>query len=155
MDTIRRTAAVGLVAALALFAAAVPAGADQSYHSAHIALAPVEGAPLRTGFVENTHSNGPVRYAHELYILNGAEPDTDYQVTISLWAGNLTCSGAPDLVLDTAAFTTNGAGNAVGQHIFAPSDAGGLRGATVSAMWAVSSGGTVEYVTGCELINLD
>ena len=153
--TLRRTATGTLITVLALFSTGVPAHADQVYPSAHIALAPVDSAPLRTGFVENIHANGPTVYAHEMYVLNGAEPNSTYQVTLSIWAANLTCSVAPTLAIPTATVMTNAAGNGVGQKFFTPADADGLRGFTVSAMWTVSLGGTVEYTTGCELITLD
>ena len=72
-------------AATAVAVAAPLAAADAVYHSQHIALNPTGGASLRSGFVENIHADGPQVYAHELYVLNGAEPDTTYQVTLLLY----------------------------------------------------------------------
>ncbi len=74
-----KTSRLLLAAALLMTAVAVAAplaAADAVYHSKHIALNPIAGAPLRSGFVENIHADGPQVYAHELYVLNGAEPDT-------------------------------------------------------------------------------
>jgi hypothetical protein len=63
----------GGIAALAL---APAAGADRVYHSEHMTLTPVDTAPLRSGFVQNVHANGPNVYAHEIYVLSGALPNT-------------------------------------------------------------------------------
>ena len=60
---------------------APPAAADRVYHSEHLQLAPVGGAPLRSGFVENTKAEGPKIYAHEIFVLNGAVPNARYVVT--------------------------------------------------------------------------
>jgi hypothetical protein len=43
-----------------------PALADAVYHSRHIELLPVGGTPLRSGFVENIHANGPNVFAREV-----------------------------------------------------------------------------------------
>ena len=131
------------------------AAADRAYHAAHLALAPVGSAPLRSGFVENIHANGPNIYAHEIYQLNGAEPTTAYQVVLSIWTANTSCLGEPTLRLPTAVVTTNSVGNGLADIVFTPADADGLRGSTVSAMWTLSSGATATYATGCEVITLD
>ena len=75
-----RNRIVAVVAAAALSVALiVPAAlADQVYHSSHIALFPTGATPLRSGFVENIHVNGPNIFAHEIYVLNGAQPETTY-----------------------------------------------------------------------------
>jgi hypothetical protein len=145
-------AVTALATALSIVA---PAGADATYHAAHINLAPVAGAPLRSGFVENIHANGPNVFAHELYQLNGAEPNTSFQVVLSIWTGNTSCSGEPTLRLPTAVVATNAAGNGLADIVFTPDDADGLRGLTVSGMWTLSDGGSVFYATGCEVIDLD
>jgi hypothetical protein len=134
---------------------AAPASADSRYHTGHIALSPIAGAPLTSGFVQNIHANGPNIYAHELYQLNGAEPNTSYQVVLSIWTTNTSCSGEPTLQLPTAALTTNAAGNGLADIVFTPADADGLRGLTVSAMWTVWNGTAATYATDCEVISLD
>jgi len=148
----------GLAVATALATALLivaPAGADATYHTAHIKLAPVAGAPLTSGFVENIHANGPNVYAHELYQLNGAEPNTSFQVVLSIWTGNTSCSGEPALQLPTALVSTNAVGNGLADVVFTPEDADGLRGLTVSAVWTLSDAGSVSYATDCEVIHLD
>ena len=131
------------------------ASADGVYHSEHIALTPVGTQPLRTGFVENIHANGPVVFAQERYVLNGASPGTTYQVALNIWVSNLACTGTPNAVLDTASFTTNVAGNGVGHARFSPTDAAPLRGRTLGIIWTLSIGTTVAYHTACTEVTLD
>jgi hypothetical protein len=132
-----------------------PASADSAYHAAHIALSPRDNAPLTSGFVQNIHADGPIVYAHEIYQLTGAEPSTSYQVVLSIWTSNTSCSGSPTLQLPTSMLTTDLAGNGVADIFFTPADADGLRGMTVSATWTLWNGTTATYDTGCEVITLD
>jgi hypothetical protein len=143
--------AVGAV----VLALAPSALADAVYHSSHIPLTPVGSAPLRNGFVENIHPNGPNVFAHEQYVLNGALPNTAYTVTIHIAGAADTTCAAPFLNLDTATFTTNGAGNGSTFHVFTPADVDGLANSTAHAYWTVSTGGTVAYRTACQTITLD
>ncbi len=144
---------LGLFAAAALPGAA--ARADDVYHSAHIALHPVGGEPLRSGFVENIHANGPTIFAHEIYVLNGAEPGTTYQVTLEIFVRDTTCTSSPALV-PTAAITTNAAGNGQGEAVFRPSDVPPvLRNATHGIIWTVSDSSGIEFSSGCEVVTLD
>jgi hypothetical protein len=146
----------GLIVATAICLIWVTAaGADRSYHTGHYALAPIAGAPLKSGFVQNIHANGPIVYAHEIYELKGAALSSSHQVVLSIWAENTTCTGDATLQLPTATLATNGAGNGVASHVFTPADADGLRGLTVSAMWTVWNGQIAAYHTGCEVITLD
>ena len=73
-----------MLAALMLIPSTV-ALADQSYHTERLSLSVTEdglaaGHTLRNGMVVNIHPNGPVNGAIEQYVLNGAMPDTDYEV---------------------------------------------------------------------------
>jgi hypothetical protein len=146
----------GLLLAMVVgLVAAASAGADASYHTGHIALSPIGGAPLKSGFVQNIHANGPNVYAHELYQVTGAGANTSYQVKLTLWTANTACSGASSLQLSTAVVTTNNAGNGLADHVFTPADADGLRGLTVGARWTLWNGATAAYTTDCEVIKLD
>lgn len=136
----------------AVLALAPAALADAVYHSSHIPLTPVGSAPLRSGFVENIHPNGPNVFAHEQYVLNGARPNTTYTVTIHV--GSSSCSSLL-FSLDTATLTTNRAGNASTFHVFTPSDVGALANSTIHAFWTVSTGGALVYQTACQTIQLD
>src|SRR4051812_2282491 len=100
-----------------------PAFADSVYHSGHYNLTAVSGAQLRSGFVENIHANGPIVYAHEQYVLNGAAPNTTYHVALMIFPGDTTCSGTPAVTIPTATIDTNAAGNGVAYHVFTPADA--------------------------------
>ena len=143
------------LALLVVGLAAIPAGADATYHSTHIALTPVRDAPLRTGFVENIHANGPTVFAHENYVVNGGIPNTDFQVEISVFVGDTTCAGQPSFTLPTATLTTNAAGNGQAQHVFTPDDASGVRNTVDGARWTLSANGAATYTSGCEVISLD
>jgi hypothetical protein len=133
------------------------AGADATYHTAHIALLPIGGAPLRSGFVQNIHANGPNIAAREMYQLNGAEPNTSYRVAAAGWFSNTSCSGSPTVRIPDAVLTTDVAGNGVADHVFTPEDVSraGLHGVTFSVVWTLFNGTTAAYTTDCEVITAD
>ena len=151
-----RTTVRALLCLIAIFVAvpATIANADAVNPSQHIALHPVATAPLRTGFVENIHANGPNVYAHEVYVVAGAIPSTSYDVTISLYVQDPTCSITP-LTLHTATLTTNAGGSGRADVVFSPADADGLRGASHGAIWTLSVSGAPVYQTACTTIVLD
>lgn len=152
----RRLVVILTLAGLAAMAGAISASADAVYHSEHLALSPVGNAPLRSGFVENIHADGPNVYAHEQYVLNGAAPNSSYQVVLMVFPTDTTCSSSSTSVdIPTATITTNAAGNGNAFHVFTPADADGLHGLTVGGMWVVMSGSTVAYETSCTTIHLD
>jgi hypothetical protein len=130
------------------------ANADAVYPSQHIPLHPVGTAPLRTGFVENIHANGPNIYAHEVYVVAGVAPRTSYDVTISVFVQDPSCSTTP-LVLQTATLTTSAGGSGRADVVFSPADADGLRGASHGAVWTLSISGSPVYQTACSTIVLD
>ena len=149
-----RRAHVALVLVLVGVAFAPTALGDRVYHSEHLALAPVGGAPLRSGFVENIHPNGPNIFAHEIYALNGSEPNTTYQVTLFIFSST-TCDPATLLAaVDTAQIQTNGSGNGVADFFISPDAIGDLHGATVGVSWTVTSQ-TSSYETTCTTVTLD
>lgn len=145
-----------LLAAAALGLALPTAGrADAVYHSSHVELVPVSGAPLRVGFVENIHPNGPNVFAHEVYVLVGATPDTAYQVVLLLYPFDPVCARAA-AEIPTAALTTNPAGNGRADFFLAPSDLPVvLRNATHGVAWKVTSGASVAYHSACSSVTLD
>jgi len=150
----RRVLVTFALAGIAVMVGAVSARADGVYHSQHVALSPIGGAPLRSGFVENIHADGPNVYAHEQYVVNGAEPDTTYQVVLMIFPLDTTCSSNP-ITIPTAVITTNAAGNGSADQVFTPADADGLRGLTVGGMWFLMTGNTTKYSTSCGTIHLD
>jgi hypothetical protein len=144
-----------LIGSAAAVAALLPpaAAADSVYHSEHLRLTPVAGAPLRSGFVENIKAEGPRIYAHEIFVLNGASPRTTYTVTRNFFLGE-TCSG-PVFPGDVATFRTNGSGNARDDVFVAPADVVGFEGKH-GVMWTVRRNpGAVEYATRCTTVTID
>jgi len=149
-----RALVVAAWAGLAFVVLAPGATADAVYHSQHIDLQPVGSSPLRSGFVENIHPNGPQVFAHEVYALNGVEPKTTYQVTLLIYPFDPGClagaSGIP-----TARLTTNAAGNGRADFFIAPGDIPPvLRNATHGVRWTVTSAGSA-YETACSAVTLD
>jgi hypothetical protein len=154
MIMLRRVLTLSLAFAIAGLVAIPTALGDQVYHSEHLVLASVGNAPLRSGYVENIHPNGPVVFAHEIYVLNGAEPDTTYQVTLSIFSSTSCASGSLLAAIPTAQIETNGSGNGVSDFFIAPEVIGDLHGATVGVMWTVASS-TSSYETRCTTVTLD
>ena len=129
------------------------AAADRVYHSEHLTLSPVGGAPLRSGFVENIKAEGPRIYAHEIFVLNGARARTTYTVTRNFFLGE-TCSGTV-FPRDVARLETNASGNARRDVFVAPADVVGFEGKH-GVMWRVRrTPGAVEYSTRCTTVTID
>jgi hypothetical protein len=155
----RRAAVTGVVIAASLAAVALattPAQADRVYHSEHLKLAPVSGAPLRSGFVQNIKAQGPVVYAHEIFVLNGAHPRTTYTVTRNFFPFDTDCSGDNGVFAsDVATLTTNRSGNAKGDVFVRPAEVAGFEGVH-GVKWTVqNAGGALAYQTACTAVTLD
>jgi hypothetical protein len=120
-------------------------------------LVPLTDEPLRAGFVEVIHPDGPQVYAHHVYQLNGARSDLSYEVVISTWASNLVCADDPAFVLPAAVVDTNPSGNGEADVVFAPEllDALGLRGLTTGGTVTLFREGSPACTTGCQVIQLD
>lgn len=144
---------VALAATIA-FGVTPSALGDQVYHSEHLALAPIGDAPLRSGYVQNIHPNGQVVFAHEIYVLNGAEPNTTYQVTLLIYSSTTCASGALLAAIATAQIETNWSGNGVADFFIAPNEVGDLHGGTFGVRWTVTSA-TSSYETRCTTVKLD
>lgn len=145
-----------LIVSLAAGAALLPPGAaaDRVYHSEHLRFTPVGGAPLRSGFVENIKANGPMVYAHEVFVLNGARPNTAYSITRDFFFEDTDCSGDPVPPNEPiATLQTNRSGNARGSVFVRPSEItiDGDHG----VMWTVRRGATIVYQTTCTVVTLD
>ena len=133
------------------------AAADGVYHSQHIDLIPVGDAPLRSGFVENIHVNGPKIYARELYVLNGASPSTSYQVSLAVYVFDPDCSVDP-VPIPSTTVQTNVSGNGTAQMVFTPDLVPSVwRDETRphGVRWEFSTAGTVAYETACSIVTLD
>jgi hypothetical protein len=144
--------AAGVVTALfATLAAAAPLPAQ------HFPLRPVSDEPLKEGFVEVIHPDGPEVYARHVYQLNGAGIDQSYDVVISIWTSSLACSDAPEFVLPVAVMVTNASGNGHAGVVHDPEllAALGLRGLTIGGNVTLYHDGAPAYTTGCKVLQLD
>jgi hypothetical protein len=145
------TASVVASAALA----PLPAAADRVYHSEHLNLEAVGGAPLRSGFVQNIKAEGPRIYAHEIFVLNGARARTSYTVTRDFFFQDPECAGELVFHEDVATLRTNASGNAQGDAIVEPADVEGFEGVH-GVTWTVrDAAGAVAYRTTCTAVTLD
>ena len=145
----------GLVLTVASLLPAHRAAADKVYHSQHIPLTSANDSPLKKGFVENIHPNGPQIFARERYVLIGATPDTTYQVTLFIYLESPTCVNEP-VVLPTATLETGAAGNGAAQAVIRPAEVPPpAHDKTHGVRWEVSSGGEVAYETACSVVTLD
>jgi hypothetical protein len=145
-----------IIVSAAAVAALLPpvAAADRVYHSEHLRLAPVGGAPLRSGFVENIKAEGPSVYAHEIFVLNGARARTSYTVTRNFFFLDPECDGQ-SVDSDVANLRTNASGNARGDVFVPPAEVEGFEGVH-GVMWTVEdTGGTPVYQTRCTAVTLD
>ncbi len=132
----------------------VPAAlADQVFHTSHAALHSIAGAPLKSGFVNDIHTNGNVNSAREEYHLNGAQPNTTYQVQLVIFASQ-SCSGTPFLVIPTAQLTTNGAGNGNASATF-PAGPPNNPPLQVGIVWQFLANGVPQYETDCVPVAID
>ena len=115
----------------------------------------MNGAPLRSGFVENIKAEGPRVYAHEIFHLNGARARTTYTVTRHFFFLDPECSGQLVFPSDVATLRTNPSGNARGDVFVRPSEVAGFEGVH-GVMWTVQdSSGAVAYETRCTTVTLD
>jgi hypothetical protein len=129
--------------------------ADQVYHTEHLLLEPVNGAPLQSGFVNNIHPNGQIVFAHEVYQLDGAAPLTSYQVVLMAYPEASSCTGDPALVIPTAVLVTNKSGNGKAEVFYSPEDVAPLHGLIFDIRWVVMNGDKVDYQTICTVVSLD
>ena len=144
-----------LVVAATALVSAQSAAADAVYHSEHMRLSPVGGAPLQSGFVQNIHPNGPNVYARERYVLNGALAHQRYEVRLLVHLFDPTCSNAPTPFRSTA-LDTNASGNGSAQLLLRPEDVpAAVRNATHGVQWEVWRSGMLAYRTACTSVELD
>jgi hypothetical protein len=145
---------VALVAALATLFFASAAAADQFFHTAHAELTPIGDAPLRSGFVNDIHTQGVTIGAQERYVLNGARPNTTYSVALWIYArGSGSCAGTPLRMFTTEEITTNASGNGEAGHtFFANPNPPPPNPVPTPIKWVVSLNGVPQYETGCVLV---
>jgi hypothetical protein len=154
----RHSIAAGALALLTAGILAPAALADRDYHAEHLPLVPVGAAPLDSGFVENIHPNGPQVYAHEIYSLKGAAPETTYLVYLLVHLVDTGCDSLAATSFGSTELQTNGAGNGTADR-FIPSVPEAIRDQTHGVRWevrtVVSGVETLVYRTGCTNVTLD
>ena len=106
------------------------------------------------GFVQNIHANGPNVYAHEQYVLNGANPKTTYRVVLNIFPGDLNVFESTESLNFGSHHSNERRGQRSCYHVFIPADPSGLHGATVGESGPFR-GDSLDYQTGCETIVLD
>ncbi len=158
----RKLVVLGGAAILAMLLVAPRAGvADQLFHTVRLSLVltpdgAAAGHPtLRSGHVVDIHPNGPVNGAHERYLLNGAKPNTAYDVVLRVFDNN--CAGAPSGFdrLKTVTLTTDQHGNAQGKFDF-PAMAPLQEPLFFGVRWTLlDANGVVAYDTDCITVGLD
>jgi hypothetical protein len=149
---------------LVIGALAPAASADAVYQTEHLGLTALGGAPLRSGFVQNIKAEGPTIYAHENYVLNGAQPNTAYTVTNNFFVAAIDdppededtlCTGEV-WQTDMAVMTTNASGNAKAGVLIGPADLAGVELGMHGVMWTVRDAtDTVVYQTACTGVTID
>jgi len=142
----------GLISVVALIT--VPAAfADQIFRTSHAAVHAVAGAPLQSGFVNDVHTNGAVNSAREEYHLNGAQPNTTYQVQLVIYA-DPSCSGSPFVTVPTGMVTTNVGGNGNADATF-PSGPANDPPVHFGIVWQFIASGAPVYATDCIQVSAD
>lgn len=144
-----------IVAAICSVTCAVPAAfGDSTYHSGHIELRALPGVPLRSGFVENIHPNGPQYFAHERYVLNGAIPNASLQATLHIYATS-DCTGG-FFPFPTVVLHTNGQGNGEANEDLALADVPPQNhNQTLWITWNLGDPTAPAYVTDCTRVRTD
>jgi hypothetical protein len=129
--------------------------ADRAYHTERISLHSIDDAPLRSGSVVNIHANGPQVYAQERYLLNGALPNHDYVIALTVYLFDPGCEGDAITFFDVP-ISTNAAGNGHAKApTITPDAVAGLEGAHGTNWIVFDDGDTAVYETGCEDVFLD
>ena len=133
--------------------------ADHAFHSQRLSFAlttfgALAGHPeLRSGQVVDIHANGPQVGALERYMINGAKPNTSYQVVLHVFDGG--CAGAPVSLIPTATLGTDAKGNAQGQAVFSPEQLAPFAGMVFGIYWTLVGDDLIAYQTPCIVVAID
>lgn len=149
-----------LLLSLGIFLAK-PVSANQVYHTQNLELTLTQagmlaGHPvLRAGHVINIHANGPVVGAIERYLIEGAKPDTAYQVKAPVFTS---CGGSLLLTLNDTTLMTDSNGDAHGGIVISDSFIDGFLGSasslTFGVQWTLISEGITAYQTTCTTVTI-
>src|SRR5712692_267847 len=138
-----------------------PVSANQVYHTQNLELTLTQagmlaGNPvLRAGHVVNIHASGPTIGAIERYLIEGAKPNTSYNVVADVF---LSCGGTHLLQLNDTVLMTNANGDAQGGLVFSDRTLDGVvdggSSQTIGVQWSLLSSGIAAYQTVCTTITL-
>ena len=138
-----------------------PVSANQAYHTQNLELTLTQagmlaGNPvLRAGHVVNIHASGPNIGAIERYLIEGAKPNTSYNVVTDVF---LSCGGTHLLQLHDTVLMTNGNGDAQGGIVLSDTTLDGFvdggTSLTLGVQWSLLSGGIAAYQTVCTTVTL-
>ena len=133
--------------------------ADKDFHSQRLSFSRTEAGALnqhpelRSGHVVDIHANGPQIGALEQYMINGAKPNTSYQVVLDVLDGG--CEGDPFGLIPTVTLGTNTQGNAHGQVVFTPAQLAPFAGMVFGIRWTLVAGVVIAYQTPCIVVAVD
>ncbi len=146
------------VTALVIVGSVGPVYADQVFHTTRLNFVltndgAAAGYPqLKVGQVIDIHPSGPTNGAIEVYMINGAKPDTTYQVVLRVFDH---CGGKFLMPITTALLQTNSVGFAQANFVYPENTLAGFEGATVGGLWTLVVGGTLTaYDTQCISITI-
>jgi len=129
-----------------------PVYADQVFHTTHLNFVLTSdgadsGHPqLTAGQVVDIHASGPTIGAIEQYMINGAKPDTTYQVVLRIFSQ---CGGSFLMPIPTATLNTDSVGFAHGDFVFTEANLAPFEGASVGVLWTLVSSTVTAYDTQC------
>ena len=106
---------------------------------------------------ETSHPNGTQIFAHEIYSLKGALPNTTYQVFLLVHLGDPGCDNSTATNFGSTDLTTNATGNGRADR-FIPTETVPLaiRDQTHGVRWEVRLlDGTLVYQSACTNVTLD
>lgn len=139
---------------LLLLLPAVPAQADQGFHTTRYPLSSVADGSVH-GWVIDIHAQGPRIYAQERYLLHDVEPQQTYVMNLYAYS-DPDCGDLVVAVPGTATMTTNTAGNARSGTTFVPAAVEGLPRTTYYLRWQVTdASAAVVHETACVPVSLD
>ena len=151
MRTVTRLA---VLTALLLLVPALPAEADQDFHTTQYPLTSVADGSVH-GWVIDIHTQGPTIYAQERYLLRDVGPGQTYVMNLYAYS-DPDCGALVVPVPGTATMTANTSGNAHGAATFVPAAVEGLPRTTYHLRWQVTdAAGAVVYQTACVAVSLD
>jgi hypothetical protein len=146
--------AILLIAAHASYSSAL---ADMVYHSERLPFLAtgVDGHPvLRSGFIVNVHPDGPVVGAIQRYTVQGARPNTEYNIIETIFEGCSAGSGQL-LSLPRGTLTTDSHGNGYAEFVISAEELAPYSGLTIGASWTLEDGSLVAYRTPCTIGTID